>query len=121
MPARLRRGVAAFSGLGPVGGSADRSAGAKGCARPRGGGPGEGRPSRVLRRRVNQRRNRARILAGRIYTTIAAVDPFALVVRDTAGDRTALGALLDEIEGAMERIADAVGDAYLQHLPRLRA
>jgi uncharacterized alpha-E superfamily protein len=68
-----------------------------------------------------QRRNRARILAGRIYTTIAAVDPFALVVRDGAGDRIALGTLLDEIEGAMERIADAVGDAYLQHLPRLRA
>jgi uncharacterized alpha-E superfamily protein len=68
-----------------------------------------------------QRRNRARILAGRIYTAIAAVDPFALVVRDGAGDRIALGALLDEIEGAMERIADAVGDAYLQHLPRLRA
>ena len=33
----------------------------------------------------------------------------------------ALVALLDEVERAMMRIADAVGDAYLQHLRRFRA
>jgi hypothetical protein len=39
----------------------------------------------------------------------------------SAGRREGLIALLDDIVVTTARIADAVGDAYLQHLPRFRA
>jgi uncharacterized circularly permuted ATP-grasp superfamily protein/uncharacterized alpha-E superfamily protein len=68
----------------------------------------------------NQQRNRALVLAGRLSSTIAAADPFALASSGTT-ERTALIALLDEVERTVERIADVLGDVYLQHLPRLRA
>lgn len=68
-----------------------------------------------------QRRNRARVLAGKAYTAITSADAFALTVANGEGERPALIGLLDDVEYAMERLADAVGDAYLQHLPRLRA
>jgi uncharacterized circularly permuted ATP-grasp superfamily protein/uncharacterized alpha-E superfamily protein len=68
-----------------------------------------------------QRGNRARTLAGRLYTTMASGDAFALAALDAGGERSALATLLTEVEDTIAKIADAVGDAYLQHLPRLRA
>jgi len=68
-----------------------------------------------------QRRNVARVLAGRLYTTMASGDAFALAARGGDGERTTLRDLLDDVEDTITRIADAVGDAYLQHLPRFRA
>jgi uncharacterized alpha-E superfamily protein len=68
-----------------------------------------------------QRRNRARVLAGRLYTAMASADAFALTALNDDDHRGALCALLDEVEETTTRIADAVGDAYLQHLPRFRA
>jgi uncharacterized circularly permuted ATP-grasp superfamily protein/uncharacterized alpha-E superfamily protein len=68
-----------------------------------------------------QRHNRARVLAGKAYTAITSADPYALTARNADGEPAALLGLLDEVEETMARIADAVGDAYLQHLPRLRA
>ena len=67
-----------------------------------------------------QQRNRARLLAGRLYTTVAAADAYALARADDE-QRTLLIALLDEVEETVSGTADAVGDAYLQHPPRLRA
>jgi uncharacterized circularly permuted ATP-grasp superfamily protein/uncharacterized alpha-E superfamily protein len=68
-----------------------------------------------------QQRGHARALAEALRARIAAVDAYALVETNGAGERVALVALLDEVEEAMTRIASAVGDAYLQHLPRFRA
>jgi hypothetical protein len=68
-----------------------------------------------------QRHNRARVLAGKAYTALISADPYALTVTNGDGQPAALLALLDEVEETMTRIADAVGDAYLQHLPRFRA
>jgi uncharacterized circularly permuted ATP-grasp superfamily protein/uncharacterized alpha-E superfamily protein len=68
-----------------------------------------------------QRRNRARVLAGRLYTTMASADVYALAEPDGARERPGLHALLDDVEETVSRIADAVGDAYLQHLPRFQA
>jgi uncharacterized circularly permuted ATP-grasp superfamily protein/uncharacterized alpha-E superfamily protein len=68
-----------------------------------------------------QRRNRARVLAGRLYTTIAAADAYELIAPSSDGERDVLATLLDDVEDTLTRIADAVGDAYLQHLPRFRA
>jgi uncharacterized circularly permuted ATP-grasp superfamily protein/uncharacterized alpha-E superfamily protein len=68
-----------------------------------------------------QRRNEARKTAEALRATIAAADPYALTAPDARGERPALVALLDDVEGAVTRIADAIGDAYLQHLPRFRA
>ena len=48
-------------------------------------------------------------------------DAHLLAEPNAAGERAALLELLDAIEGAMTRVTDAVGDAYLQHLPRFRA
>jgi uncharacterized circularly permuted ATP-grasp superfamily protein/uncharacterized alpha-E superfamily protein len=68
-----------------------------------------------------QRHNRTRALAGHVYTAIASADAFALMAVTAGGERGGLITLLDDVESTIERIADAVGDAYLQHLPRLRA
>jgi uncharacterized circularly permuted ATP-grasp superfamily protein/uncharacterized alpha-E superfamily protein len=67
-----------------------------------------------------QQRNRALVLAGRLASTIASADAFALATSG-ADERTALIALLDEVERTATKIADALGDVYLQHLPRFRA
>ena len=55
-----------------------------------------------------QQRNRALVLAGRLSSTIASADAFALASTATA-ERTALIALLDEVERTVERIADVLG------------
>jgi uncharacterized alpha-E superfamily protein len=68
-----------------------------------------------------QQRGRTRALAEKVYATVTASDAFALAETSADESRPGLIALLDEIESAMTRIADAVGDAYLQHLPRYRA
>jgi uncharacterized circularly permuted ATP-grasp superfamily protein/uncharacterized alpha-E superfamily protein len=68
-----------------------------------------------------QQRGRARALAEGLYRHVAAADAFALAEMGAAGRREGLIALLDDIEVTTARIADAVGDAYLQHLPRFRA
>ena len=68
-----------------------------------------------------QRRGRARSIAQKIHVRIASAYPYALAEPNAAGRRPALIALLDDIEDSMTEIADAVGDAYLQHLRRHRA
>jgi uncharacterized alpha-E superfamily protein len=68
-----------------------------------------------------QRRGRARSIAQKIHVQIASAYPYALAEPNASGRRPALIALLDDIERAMTEIADAVGDAYLQHLRRHRA
>jgi uncharacterized circularly permuted ATP-grasp superfamily protein/uncharacterized alpha-E superfamily protein len=68
-----------------------------------------------------QRRGRARTLAESLRTTMSFIDAYALTEADAEGQRTALLALLDEVEDAMTRIGGTIGDAYLQHLPRFRA
>jgi uncharacterized alpha-E superfamily protein len=68
-----------------------------------------------------QQRGRARTFAESVYATVTSVDPFALAEANAEGERTALAALLDEVETTTERIADAVADAYLQHLRQHRA
>ncbi|HEY0798706.1 MAG TPA: circularly permuted type 2 ATP-grasp protein, partial [Candidatus Baltobacteraceae bacterium] len=59
--------------------------------------------------------------AADVYTTIYSGDAHLIAETNAAGERPALIALLDEVEGTVLHIADAVGDAYLQHLPRYRA
>jgi uncharacterized alpha-E superfamily protein len=68
-----------------------------------------------------QQRGRARAFAISLYAMISSVDAFALTEADEGGERGALVALLDDVETTVTRIADAIGDAYLQHLPRFRA
>ena len=68
-----------------------------------------------------QRRGLPLALAENLQTRMLSVDAYALTEVNSQGERVALIALLDEVEDAMIRIADAVGDAYLQHLPRFRA
>ncbi len=68
-----------------------------------------------------QQRGRARALAEHARTSLANRDAFALSEIGMEGERPALIALLDEIETAMTRIGEAIGDAYLQHLRRHRA
>ncbi len=68
-----------------------------------------------------QQRGRPRALAEALRTAVAALDAYALTELDAAGRRTALLALLDDVAAAMTHVADAIGDAYLQHLPRFRA
>ena len=68
-----------------------------------------------------QQRGRARALAEGMHRHLAEADAFALAETRSAGRRNALIELLDNIETTTTRIADAVGDAYLQHLPRFRA
>jgi uncharacterized circularly permuted ATP-grasp superfamily protein/uncharacterized alpha-E superfamily protein len=57
-------------------------------------------------------------LAESLRATIASVDPHALTETNDEGVRIALIAFLDEVEGVMTRIADAID---LLHLPRFRA
>ena len=68
-----------------------------------------------------QQRGRARALAEGVYERVSTADAYALSETNAKGERPALIALLDGVEGTMGRIADAVGDAYLQHLRRSRA
>jgi hypothetical protein len=68
-----------------------------------------------------QQRGRARALANGAQATISSIDAYLLAESNLAGERSALTALLDDIEATMTRVAEAVGDAYLQHLPRYRA
>jgi uncharacterized circularly permuted ATP-grasp superfamily protein/uncharacterized alpha-E superfamily protein len=68
-----------------------------------------------------QRRGHARAIADGLRTAISSIDPHALTDANAQGERRALIALLDKIEHGMTRIADSIGDAYLQHLLRFRA
>jgi uncharacterized circularly permuted ATP-grasp superfamily protein/uncharacterized alpha-E superfamily protein len=68
-----------------------------------------------------QQHGRALTLAQNVYRTISCADAYLLAEAGAAGERGALIELLDGVEDALTRIADAVGDAYLQHLPRFRA
>jgi uncharacterized alpha-E superfamily protein len=68
-----------------------------------------------------QQRGRVRTLSEDIRARISAADAYALAELNASRERTALIALLDGIEHTMKRIADALGDAYLQHLLRFRA
>ena len=68
-----------------------------------------------------QQRGRPRAVAIGLYAMISSVDAFALTEPDADGTRSALLTLLDDLETNVTRVADAVGDAYLQHLPRFRA
>jgi uncharacterized alpha-E superfamily protein len=68
-----------------------------------------------------QRRGRVKALSEEVHARISAVDAYALAELNAARERGALIALLDDVENATKRIADALGDAYLQHLLRFRA
>lgn len=68
-----------------------------------------------------QQRGRARALAEGMHRHVSEADAFALAEPGANGRRAALIDLLDGLESTTTRIADAVGDAYLQHLPRFRA
>jgi hypothetical protein len=68
-----------------------------------------------------QRHGRTRERAELLVETISRVEPYAICEPNPAGERAALIALLDEVTAAIASISDAVGDAYLQHLPRFRA
>ena len=68
-----------------------------------------------------QQRGLVRALAESARTRISAADAYALAEMTPARERRALIALLDDVEDAMKRIADALGDAYLTHLRRFRA
>jgi uncharacterized circularly permuted ATP-grasp superfamily protein/uncharacterized alpha-E superfamily protein len=68
-----------------------------------------------------QQRGRARTFAESAYATVTSADPFALAEANAEGERPALIELLDEVETTTARIADAVADAYLQHLRQHRA
>ena len=68
-----------------------------------------------------QQRGRVRALAENVRTRIAPVDAYVLAELNSARERHALNALLHDVERTMKRIAEALGDAYLQHLRRFRA
>ncbi len=68
-----------------------------------------------------QQRGRVRALAENAHARLSSVDAYALAELNPARERRALMALLDDVERAVKRIGNAVGDAYLQHLPRFRA
>jgi uncharacterized alpha-E superfamily protein len=68
-----------------------------------------------------QERGLARSIAHIAHVKVASANAYTLAELDGKRRRRALVALLDDVEGAVERIADAVGDAYLQHLRRFRA
>ena len=68
-----------------------------------------------------QERGHARAIAQTVLARISAADPYALADMNGGRERRALISLLDDVENGMKRIADSVGDAYLQHLRRLRA
>ena len=68
-----------------------------------------------------QQRDRARALAEGSYEMISTADAYLLAETNAKGERHTLSVLLGELETTMTRIADAVGDAYLQHLRRTRA
>jgi hypothetical protein len=52
---------------------------------------------------------------------LASADAYALAAIGTGRERTPLIAQLNDTEGAVMRIAEVVGDAYLQHLRRFLA
>jgi len=68
-----------------------------------------------------QRRGRTRALAEGLLARVSALDPYAMSEINAVGERSALIELLDEVTAAVTGISDAIGDAYLQHLPRFRA
>ena len=68
-----------------------------------------------------QRHGHTRKRAKLVLARISGVDPYALCEPNGDGEREALTALLDDVTAGIVSISDAVGDAYLQHLPRFRA
>jgi uncharacterized circularly permuted ATP-grasp superfamily protein/uncharacterized alpha-E superfamily protein len=68
-----------------------------------------------------QQRGHAKLISRTVRALITDADAYALAELNAKRERPALIALLDDVEDAMKRIADAVGDAYLQHLRRFRA
>jgi uncharacterized circularly permuted ATP-grasp superfamily protein/uncharacterized alpha-E superfamily protein len=68
-----------------------------------------------------QERGLAHSISQIVQIKVASADAYALAEIDGKRRRRALVALLDDVELAVERIADAVGDAYLQHLRPFRA
>ena len=68
-----------------------------------------------------QQHGRVRALSEEVHARVCAADAYALAELNASRERSALIALLDEVQNAMKRISDALGDAYLQHLLRFRA
>jgi uncharacterized alpha-E superfamily protein len=56
-----------------------------------------------------------------VYANVYTADVYALAEMNAARERPALVALLAEVEGGIRRLADTIGDAYLQHQRRFRA
>jgi uncharacterized alpha-E superfamily protein len=68
-----------------------------------------------------QQHAHARMIALTTQAEIASADAYALAKVGATRERPALIAQLDATESAVTRIAEVVGDAYLQHLRRFRA
>jgi uncharacterized circularly permuted ATP-grasp superfamily protein/uncharacterized alpha-E superfamily protein len=68
-----------------------------------------------------QQHGHARMVALSTLAEIGAADPYALATIGAARERTALIAQLNGTESAVTRIAEIIGDAYLQHQRRFRA
>jgi uncharacterized circularly permuted ATP-grasp superfamily protein/uncharacterized alpha-E superfamily protein len=68
-----------------------------------------------------QKRGWVRAISEDLYARIAAADAYVLAELNADRERSALIALLDDVENAMTRIGYALSEAYLQHLLRFRA
>jgi uncharacterized alpha-E superfamily protein len=68
-----------------------------------------------------QLRGQAREIAKRVHDRLTDSDAYGLAELNPRRERPALNDLLDDVASSMERIADALGDGYLQHLQRIRA
>ena len=68
-----------------------------------------------------QQHAHARMIALNTKSHLASADAYALAAIGTGRERTPLIAQLNDTEGAVMRIAEVVGDAYLQHLRRFLA
>ena len=68
-----------------------------------------------------QRHGNAGMFARVIRSRIASADAYELAEMGSTRERPALIAVLDDIEVSITGLADAIGDAYLQHVRRFRA
>ena len=68
-----------------------------------------------------QHRGLVKTFAEGLQGRVASADAYELAELNPARERSALIALLDDIDNALKRTADAVGDAYLRQLRRFQA
>jgi uncharacterized circularly permuted ATP-grasp superfamily protein/uncharacterized alpha-E superfamily protein len=68
-----------------------------------------------------QQHAHARMIALSLKSELSSADAYALATIGAERERTGLIARLNETESGVSRIAEVIGDAYLQHLRRFRA